>query len=80
MTLVNLTLEQCKWILECYWKTENVSEAQSHWRNKFGPPPQTRATVTKMRDKYEVFGTVKNVKGRSGRPEVQRMMKVLRQC
>jgi len=33
-----------------------------------------------MRDKFEVYGTVQNVKGRSGRPAVQRMMKVLRQC
>jgi hypothetical protein len=24
MALVNLTFEQHKWILKCYWKTENV--------------------------------------------------------
>jgi hypothetical protein len=24
MTLVNLKFEQRKWILKCYWKTENV--------------------------------------------------------
>jgi hypothetical protein len=25
MALVNLTFEQRKWILKCYWKTENVA-------------------------------------------------------
>jgi hypothetical protein len=69
MALVNLTLEQRKWILKCFWKTENVTEVQKLWRNKFGTPPTTRVTVTKIRDKFEVDGTVQNVnKGRSGRP------------
>jgi hypothetical protein len=78
MALVKLTFEQCKWILKCYWKTENVTEVQRRWRNEFGTPP-TQVTVTKISDKFEVDGTVRNVnKGRSGRP--QRMMKVLRQC
>jgi hypothetical protein len=24
MALINLTVEQCKWIVKCYWKAENV--------------------------------------------------------
>jgi hypothetical protein len=68
MALVNLTFEKRKWILKCYLKTENVTEVQRRWRNEFGTPPPTRVTVTKMRDKSEVDGTVHNVnKGPYGR-------------
>jgi hypothetical protein len=43
--------------------------------------PSLSVEVTKIRDKFEVDGTVQNVnKVRSGRPSVQSMMKVLRQC
>jgi hypothetical protein len=36
MALSQLTFEERKWILKCYWKTENVIEVQRHWRNGFG--------------------------------------------
>jgi hypothetical protein len=65
----NLTFEQHKWILTCYWKMENVTEVQRRWRNGFRTPRPTWATVTKIRDKSVVDGTVQNVnKGRSGKP------------
>jgi hypothetical protein len=31
-----LTFEKRKWILKCFWKTENVTKIQRSWRNKFG--------------------------------------------
>jgi hypothetical protein len=61
MVLINLTFEQRKWILKCYWKAKNVTEVQRRWRNEIVIPPQTRVTVTKMRDKFEAGGTVQNV-------------------
>jgi len=33
MALSQLTFEKCKWIIKCYWKTENVTEVQRRWRN-----------------------------------------------
>jgi hypothetical protein len=46
-----------------------MSEVQRRWKNKFGTPSPIRATVTKIRDKFELDGTVQNMKkGRSGRP------------
>jgi hypothetical protein len=66
--LINLNFEQSKWIVKCCSKTENVTEVQRRWKNEFGTPP-TRVTVTKIRDKFEVDGTVQNVsKGLYGSP------------
>jgi hypothetical protein len=46
-----------------------VPDTQRRWRNESGTPPPTRVTVTKIRDKFGVDGTGRNVdKGRSGRP------------
>ena len=59
---------ECKWLLKCYWKVENVVVVQRCWRVGFGTPPPTRVTITKIRDKFEVDGTVQDVfKGRYGR-------------
>jgi hypothetical protein len=33
MVLCQLTSEKYKWIIECYWKTENVIEVQRRWIN-----------------------------------------------
>ena len=55
---------------KCYWKVENVVEVQRHWRVEFGtpPPPTTRVTITRIRDKFEVDGTVQDVlKGQYGK-------------
>ena len=59
---VKLLFDECKWLLKCYWKVENVVEVQRHWRVEFGtPPPSTRLTITRIRDKSELDGTVKKV-------------------
>ena len=47
---------------------ENVVEVQRRWMVEFGtPPPPTRVTVTRIRDKFEVDGTVQDAEGRCGR-------------
>ena len=51
---VKLSIDERKWLLKCYWKAENV-EVQICWRVEFDPPP-TRATITRIRDKFEVDG------------------------
>ena len=61
-------LDEHKWLLKCYWKVENVVEVQRRWRVEFGTPLPTRVTITRIRDKFEVDGTVQDVlKGRCGR-------------
>ena len=47
---------------------ENVVELQRRSRNEFGTPLPTRVTITRIRDKFEVDGTMQDVlKGRCGR-------------
>ena len=47
---------------------ENVVGVQRRWRVEFGTPPPTRVTITRIRDKFEVDGTVQDVlKGRCRR-------------
>ena len=63
---VKLSLDERKWLLKCYWKVENVVEAQRCWRVEFGTPP--RVTITRIRDKFEVDGMMQGVlKGLCGR-------------
>ena len=65
---VKLSFDERKWLLKSYWKVENVVEVQRHWRVEFGTPPKTRVIITRIRDKFEVDGTVQDVlKGRCGR-------------
>ena len=65
---VNLSFCERKWLLKCYWEVENVVEVERRWRVEFGTPPPTRLTITKIRDKFEVDGTVQDLlKGRWGR-------------
>ena len=65
---VKLSLVERKWLLKCYWKVENVVEVQRCWRVEFGTAPPTRVTITRIRDKFEVDGTVQVLlKGRCGR-------------
>ena len=65
---VKLPFDERKWLLKCYWKMENVVEVQRCWRVEFGTPPPTSVTITRIRDKCEVNGTVHDVmKGRCGR-------------
>ena len=47
---------------------ENVVEVQRCWRVEFGTTPPTGITITRIRDNFEVDGTVQDVlKGRCGR-------------
>ena len=62
---VKLSLDECKRLLKCYWKVENVAKVQRHWRAEFGTPPPTKVTITRIRDKFEVDAIVQDVlKGR----------------
>ena len=62
---VKLSFDERKWLLNCYWKVENVVEVQRYWRVEFGTPPPTRVTMTRILDKFEVDGIVQDVlKGR----------------
>ena len=62
----NLTLDQRKWILKCYWKYENAAEVRRKWTQTFHTPPPSRQSIYAIRDKFDTDGTVKN-KDRSGR-------------
>ncbi|KAJ4436685.1 hypothetical protein ANN_16816 [Periplaneta americana] len=59
--VVQLSFDEREWILKCYWKVENVVEVQRCWRVEFGTQPPTRLTVTRIRDKFEINGTVQDV-------------------
>lgn len=64
-----LSFEERKFVLKCYWKTENVTEVQRRFRREFDKSPPTHRTIARIRDKFEADGTVHNVnKKRSGRP------------
>ena len=58
---MKLSFDERRWLLKCYWKVENVVEVQARWRVEFGTPPPTRVTITRIRDKFEVYGMVKGV-------------------
>ena len=40
---------------------ENAIQVQQRWRVEFGTPPPTRVTIKRIRDKFEVGGTVQDV-------------------
>ena len=47
---------------------ENIDEVQRRWRVKVGTSPPTGVKITRIRDKFEVDGTVQDVlKGICGR-------------
>ena len=63
---VKLSFDERKWLLKCFRKVENVVEVR-RLRVEFGTPP-TIVTIRRIRDKFEVDGTVQDVlKGRCGR-------------
>ena len=33
---VKLSFDEHKWLLQCYWKVENVVEVQRRWRFEYG--------------------------------------------
>lgn len=62
-----LSLEERKFVLKCYWKTENAIEVQRRFRREFAKPLPTCWTIARIRDKFEADGTVQNInKKRSG--------------
>ena len=69
MARARLNFEERKFILKCYWKIDNISEVQRRFRMEFQRDAPTRLTITRLRDKFEEEGTVKDVhKNHSGRP------------
>ena len=61
MARARLNFEETKFVLKCYWKTENISEVQRRVTTAFQRDAQTRLTITRLRDKFEEEGTVKDV-------------------
>ena len=58
---VKLSFDEREWLLKCYWKVENVVEVQRRWRVEFGTSSPTRVAITRIREKFEVDGTVQDV-------------------
>lgn len=68
MTETRLSFEQRKTILKWYWKTEKISEVQRLWRNEFATDPPSRLTISRIRDKFELYGTICDIqRQKSGR-------------
>ena len=65
-TMNNLTLDERKWLLKQYWKTENARQVRDAWQAHFQTPPPSRQAIYKLRDKFERDGYVGNKK-QSGR-------------
>ena len=64
-----LTLEEHKFILKRYWKTENAQDVIRDWNHYFNTDPPTRLAIYKLRDKFDDTGSVVDAP-RSGRPSV----------
>ena len=65
---VKLSFDERTWLLKCYSKVEDVFKVERRWRVEFGTQPPKRVTITWIRDKFDVDGTVQDVlKGRCGR-------------
>ena len=63
----NLSIEQRKWILKRYWKTENAERVRTAWVEAFNTPPPTRLTIYRIRDKFDATGSVADAP-KYGRP------------
>ena len=66
-----LTLEERKFILKRYWKTENAQDVIRDWNHYFNTDPPTGLAIYKLRDKFDDTGSVADAP-RSGRPSVSR--------
>jgi hypothetical protein len=64
-----LSIEQRKWILKQYWKTENAELVRTAWVEAFNTAPLTRLTIYRIRDKFDATGSVANAP-KSGRPKL----------
>ena len=58
---------------------EYVVEVHRRWRVEFDTPPPTRVTITRIRDKLEVHGTVQDVLKVGAEKRKVPMMRVLMQ-
>jgi hypothetical protein len=65
----NLSIEQRKWILKQYWKTENAERVRTAWVKEFNTPPPTRLIIYRIRDKFDATGSVANAP-KSGCPKL----------
>ena len=63
----NLSVDQRKWILRQYWKTENAERVRTAWVEAFNTPPPTRLAIYRIRGKFDATGSVANA-SKSGRP------------
>jgi hypothetical protein len=63
----NLNIEQRKWIVKHYWKTENAERVRTAWVEAFNTPPLTHLTFYRIRDKFDATGSVANAQ-KSGNP------------
>ena len=64
-----LTLEERKFILKRYWKTENAQDVIRDWNHYFNTDPPTHLAIYKLPDKFDDTGSVADAP-RSGRPSV----------
>ena len=49
----NLSIEQRKWILKQYWKTETAERVRTAWVEAFNTAPPT---IYRIRDKFDATG------------------------
>ena len=67
MVAGNLSIEQRKWIVKQYWKTENAEQVRPAGVEAFNTSPPTRLTIYRIRDKFDAAGSVANAP-KYGRP------------
>ena len=60
-------MEERKFVVKKYWKTENAQDLIRDWCLHFSTDPPTRLTIYRIRDKFEETGSVTDAP-RSGRP------------
>ena len=53
MAANQLSLEERKFVLKCYWKTENATEVQRRFTSEFAKPPPTRRTIDALKLEIE---------------------------
>jgi hypothetical protein len=61
MAAEGLSFKQRKINLKWYYKFENVCEVQRQWRREFATEPRTRLKIARIRDKFEVDDTVRDM-------------------
>lgn len=62
LMLSSLKFEQRKFNLQFYWKHENVVQFQRWYRRDLNSDPQTRFTISRVKDNFEAGGTEHDVR------------------